>query len=872
MTSRPESHLHWCLKEHSPKRLSLHSDEEANLKDIEHYMKQRIKDDVVAKSERVRLIERAGGLFIWAKTVCDLLEDFVGDNKAFIRRVLSQKLGQMDPIYRLALEQAIGNDNTEETIDAYMKVLGVIVAAYEPVVNKLQSVLECTGKGGVIRFLHPTFREFLLNRDVCGRYHVDIDTAHDLSAEGCLSVMRGELEYDLCKIYDGLQQYFRPQKLEKKWSTLSSALRYSCRFWASHIIAQYGVIPSPLVSRIEDFFGSNLLNWIYMVAVQGSIDNAVIMLRKLSSLISTERIVQWSQDASRFLKLHWTTIRENPIKVYHEFIFAPQSSIFYKIYSKMDSFPHPAVRMGLDVDWPSGITVQAYEIRDRLPVYSIWDVETADGQTFVHPCRTYLCSLYHLSFDQQGDKMVLRTGCECGKLCRWDISLSPPHLLDERRSTSDGRHHWWANDGSKTVGLKDDQAYHLCISDSPSIHLGISDSDANYEWQFSPDHGEKLLHINNQLMTVWECSSGHQLFQMSYEDIDPSAMFSPDGMVIVCTLEDRVELICAKNGTVLCSWDDIILDSWNRSRITFFPKGDKFIIWGREWIYLFDGENWRKRKKNHDSLSISPDGQKIAIISEIGVRIFNFTFQEKMEYCQFDLDRMSFHYWLWSRSTVVSIKRSPGNLLFHRLPHQLQSNLSTPPIPPVYTLSLSPDSRHLITIHKAKQVHLWDVRSGHEIEFLSDIPLGLLRDGDIQYAPDSSCALLWNESQLMVLRITARLAQFIPFPVNDSGTTDTSQSILELLSVAFFPDSGRILIVGSDGKMTTLSLSNMAYNSVSSLLPPLNKRHWVACTRNRPRYPSDSIISYGDRSWILSRRESCIYDREYYGKVDGLSC
>jgi hypothetical protein len=299
MTSRPETHIQEELVDINYQTLSLRSDEVSNSKDVEVFMEQRLRKLSLSQLQLKKVIERAGGLFIWAKTVCDLLNRFRGDKDSFIDRILSSKLRQMDSIYRIALDQAIGPDKEEENMVAYMKVLGIIVAAYEPVspntidkllnssdsmaiVNDLRSVLECRGEGALVRFLHPTFRDFLLNPTDAGQYFVDMSVAHKIIVGGCLSTMDKELDYDICKLYDDVLFYFGLRELSDVClQHTSSALRYSCSFWANHIILLADPIPSPLIFSIECFFKAKLLDWIYMVFVQGCIDNAVKMLRRL---------------------------------------------------------------------------------------------------------------------------------------------------------------------------------------------------------------------------------------------------------------------------------------------------------------------------------------------------------------------------------------------------------------------------------------------------------------------------------------------------------------------------------------------------------------------------------------------------------------
>jgi hypothetical protein len=308
MTSRPETHIREELADIEYQNLSLRSDEVSNSKDVEFFMRQQLRKLSIPQVQVEQVIERAGGLFIWAKTVCDLLDNFRGDKNGFIDRILSTKLRQMDSIYQIALDQAIGTDREEENMVAYMNVLGIIVAAYEPVspntidkllnssesmaiINDLQSVLECGGEDVLVRFLHPTFREFLLNPDDSGRYFVDMNIAHNVIDGGCLSTMDKELEYNICKLhydigkYDSWEFIFKPQELrEACLQHTSSALRYSCSFWANHIILHTDPMPSSLIFSIECFFKAKLLDWIYMVAVQGFVDSAIKALRKLASL------------------------------------------------------------------------------------------------------------------------------------------------------------------------------------------------------------------------------------------------------------------------------------------------------------------------------------------------------------------------------------------------------------------------------------------------------------------------------------------------------------------------------------------------------------------------------------------------------------
>jgi hypothetical protein len=304
VTSRPETHIREALDDVIYREISLRSDETSNSKDVEFFMKQQLERVSLAPNQTTRLIEHAGGLFIWARTVCDLLRTFCGDKTSFVNRIISQDFHEMHSIYRIALEQAIGTDKAKETVEAYMNTLGIIVAVYEPVTPKmidhflkisdsmriidaLGSVLECGGPDAAIRFLHPTFREFLLNASDCKQYSVDMDAAHDLMARACLRIMNEGLVYDICKLYDGEEWRYEPDDLRRmSLRYISSTLQYSCNFWATHVIPQIHTMPPSLAGIIETFFRSKLLDWMYVIGVQGSVDKACTMLRRLISVKS----------------------------------------------------------------------------------------------------------------------------------------------------------------------------------------------------------------------------------------------------------------------------------------------------------------------------------------------------------------------------------------------------------------------------------------------------------------------------------------------------------------------------------------------------------------------------------------------------------
>jgi hypothetical protein len=328
ITSRPDIHIRQILGRYPVHSLSLQLDDKANVDDVAYYMKHMLQKAPLEEDRISQLINRAGGLFIWARTVCVSYNTLRGDKDAFIERVLSQKIRKMDALYRIALEQAIGRNDEEESVLAYNHALKIIVAAYEPLspsaldrllnttdamelINDLGSLLECHGPDAVIRFLHPTFREFLLSPQDSGQFHVDIGAAHCLLSDLSLSVMNEDLGYDMCKLSDGVSRNYTSTEYPGLcMQHTSEALRYCSNFWGDHIAFadKEAIKQTRLLLSLEGFFKERLLDWIYLISMRDLIDKATTMLRKI---ISTELVSKHCEIDDLILTLARTKISQD---------------------------------------------------------------------------------------------------------------------------------------------------------------------------------------------------------------------------------------------------------------------------------------------------------------------------------------------------------------------------------------------------------------------------------------------------------------------------------------------------------------------------------------------------------------------------------
>ncbi|CAG8546927.1 15389_t:CDS:2 [Acaulospora colombiana] len=247
VASRPEPHIEGLLlKDHSPQRMSLREDRASNCHDVECYMRQQLHDQGLEGEQIDALITRADGLFIWASTVCSLFQEPC-DPTELLHVILSQSIPKMDTIYHIVLSRALGKDPVETCEAAYFNVLKLIVVAYIPispntvddllearysmkVVSRLGSVLECRGPDQPIRFLHSTFREFLLTEEI------DFARAHYFMSKKCLTVMKKHLEYDTYRLLDCVYRKKGPRKIDL--SRLSPVTIGTQKNWSSDVVVK----------------------------------------------------------------------------------------------------------------------------------------------------------------------------------------------------------------------------------------------------------------------------------------------------------------------------------------------------------------------------------------------------------------------------------------------------------------------------------------------------------------------------------------------------------------------------------------------------------------------------------------------------------
>src|SRR5882762_7481506 len=179
-----------------------------------------------------RLIEQARGLFIFAATVANFIEDRNASNPRQQLRVIlamtyisspaSSPHRHLDSLYLKVLREAFPEIGEDQRSRLRM-VLGTIVLLFDPLDPKsLEALLDLEEStvqstlrhlhsiiiipddgGGSVRLIHPSFHDFLIDEDRCNddNFMVNVLARHTSLAEHCLRVL-GTLSPDICRIGD----------------------------------------------------------------------------------------------------------------------------------------------------------------------------------------------------------------------------------------------------------------------------------------------------------------------------------------------------------------------------------------------------------------------------------------------------------------------------------------------------------------------------------------------------------------------------------------------------------------------------------------------------------------------------------------------
>jgi hypothetical protein len=130
----------------------------------------------------------------------------------------------------------------------------------------------------VIRVLHPSFFDFLIDPDRCLNTKLVVDTGaqHTLLAQGCLYAMR-DLRRNMCGIENSNALRNEVADLSARITKYIPAhLQYACRHLGSHLTC--AMVSDILVDLLKQFCSEGLLYWVEVCSILGDLRSLLVSL------------------------------------------------------------------------------------------------------------------------------------------------------------------------------------------------------------------------------------------------------------------------------------------------------------------------------------------------------------------------------------------------------------------------------------------------------------------------------------------------------------------------------------------------------------------------------------------------------------------
>jgi hypothetical protein len=185
------------------------------------------------------------------------------------KRVVGSITLLFDPVSAAALAELLSL--RKETIAATLQHL-----------HSILDVPDC--QGPPIRLLHPSFRDFLLDKQRCCNQHfwVDQEEAHKALADDCLRFMSRNLRRDMCdlRMPGALVSEVSRSRLEQ---CLPTHLRYTCRYWVQHLQRGKALLYDD--GQEHMFLRKHLLHWLEVLSLVGKTPDSVQMVIDLNSMV-----------------------------------------------------------------------------------------------------------------------------------------------------------------------------------------------------------------------------------------------------------------------------------------------------------------------------------------------------------------------------------------------------------------------------------------------------------------------------------------------------------------------------------------------------------------------------------------------------------
>ncbi|KAF5335257.1 hypothetical protein D9758_017379 [Tetrapyrgos nigripes] len=704
-----------------------------------------------------KLVEKANGLFIWAKTVQTFITggmDEIG-RLQLILGLPGEDVEEENPYKELYILYAgILQESFQSPKDQshFRNVMAVLFAVMEPVSPTVLSKLMGSNSPWVVEkilhvmkalvyerdgklYYHLSFKEFVTSSLDSDGFSCQLPICHQFVLNNCMSILKKELKFNICDLESSdvkNASVKNPPLQDRIQEKVGAHLQYSCMHWATHL-DRAGNRAEEILDSVGDFMnGKWLIFWLECMSLLGRMYN---LKENLSSIalwaksIEDTKIEDLAVKAARLMNAFTLPLNESTPHLYVSALSMVSQLNWFDIVRKhlkkgvqIENFDLSSHL--LTINAKSEVNSLACSPNGRNVVSGsddqtvrIWDTE--NGKQVGEPLQGHTGSVFSVAYSPDGKHVVsgssdqtvriwdTETGKQVGEPFQghtdyvWSVAYSPDgkHVVS---GSSDQTVRIWDTETGKQVG------------EPLQGHTRSVQSVA-----YSPDGKHVVSGSSDQTVRIWDTETGKQVGEplQGHTRSVWSVAYSPDGKHVVSGSSDQKVRIWDTEtgeqvGEPLQGHTDYV-----RS-VAYSPDG-KHVVSGSsdQTVRIWDTETGKQvgePLQGHThyvrSVAYSPDGKHVVSgSSDQTVRI-------------------------WDTETGKQVGEP------------LQGHTGY-----VQSVAYSPDGKHVVSGSPERTVRIWNTQVLHDQAFTSyahSPPMNpatlILRDGCIRYSQiqSSSCGYL----------------------------------------------------------------------------------------------------------------------------------
>lgn len=297
----------------------------SRLKTIEREQRSQRRPFAFTQDQVEAIVGQAGGLFIFASTVCRIIERARNPQARLTSLSFpSANVGSqgLDGLYRRVFNDAFEGDEAEDDEEIRREkedlrdVVGTILLLSQPLcladlaillgeshtaadirhlLARMHSVIAVPDDDSTpVRAIHASFRDHITDKDRAHPdFYVDPAIHQPRVTKRCFVVMAGGLKTDnVCGILPNVDYNEVEDLKERCKKHISGAVEYACRHWMDHFVPALssGQETAGLMNSLQQFAFELLLRWIDVLSCLRDLDRVVPSLDCVWQLLSVSSL------------------------------------------------------------------------------------------------------------------------------------------------------------------------------------------------------------------------------------------------------------------------------------------------------------------------------------------------------------------------------------------------------------------------------------------------------------------------------------------------------------------------------------------------------------------------------------------------------